>query len=182
MDWNTLLHGTRERLPLNTRIDTVINNLQSGEGYCVDIGSAYAPEQLKKAVRACGYEYLGADIRKTPGVVQCDITSATQMENCFGSFMVSAVLCIDVIEHLKKWPLAINNMHGVLKKHGLLYLHFPIYFVTGESEKIEPDQWGHVWKVSAEEVLNTMKISGFDILRVLLKFDTGDALIIATKK
>jgi hypothetical protein len=175
MDWNKLLHGTRGRLPLNTRIDTVINNLQSGEGYCVDMGSAYAPEQLKKAVRAHGYKYVGLEIRRTRGTIQGDVHRLP-----FKKGGISMILCIDVIEHLLYIPL--YEFYLRLKKHGMIHLHFPIYFITGKSESIEPDKWGHVWKLSAEDVIQTLKEVGFDILRVLLKFDTGDALIIASKK
>jgi hypothetical protein len=122
MDWNTLLHGTRERLPLNTRIDTVINNLQSGEGYCVDMGSAYAPEQLKKAVRAHGYKYIGIDIRKTRGTIQGDLHNLSIQKG-----RVPLLLCIDVIEHLDPWQTVIDEAYFALKKHGYFYLHFPIY-------------------------------------------------------
>jgi SAM-dependent methyltransferase len=177
MDWNKLLHGTRGRLPLNTRIDTVINNLQSGEGYCVDMGSAYAPEQLKKAVRAHGYKYVGLEIRRTRGTVQGDITLMP-----FSDDSVSLILCTDVIEHLDHWAMPIPAIFHVLKPKGYLYLHFPIYFVTGESKHIKPDQWGHQWQISVDDVIESLINYSFDILRVLLKFDTGDALIIATKK
>lgn len=176
MNLNTLLHGTRERKSLEGRLFTVINNLYPGKGLCLDLGSAAPTLILKESVEKQGYKYTSIDIRKTPGTTQGDIHHIPFKNN-----IADMLLCIDVIEHITLWQVALQEAYYVLKPGGLFYLHFPIYSVTGETKNILPDQWGHVWHFAVIDVLEVMKKLTFDILRVLLKYDTGDVLIISTK-
>ena len=129
MNLNELLYGTRERMTLDGRIQTVINNVNPNEldgedRICLDLGCASGSTDLCDTVNGYGYSYYGMEIRKTPDTVNGDI-----YDTPFKTDSADLITCIDVIEHLTLWQKAVEEMYRVLKVGGLLYLHFPIYFI-----------------------------------------------------
>jgi SAM-dependent methyltransferase len=60
----------------------------------------------------------------------------------FRSESVDAVLCKDVLEHVKEPHTAVSEMHRILKKNGLLYCSVPFLHPYHGSKKLGiPDYW-----------------------------------------
>jgi len=106
-------------------------------------------------------EYIGVDISSGKGVDR--IVDVTNLFDTFGGEAFDAVICTEVLEHVRLWRTAVCNLKAVLRTNGLLLLTTRSYgmpyhgypsdywrFEVSDMEKIfadmeyeiEPDQNG----------------------------------------
>jgi SAM-dependent methyltransferase len=65
-------------------------------------------------------EYVGVDIIEGPGVdVLCD---ASGLISKFGAETFDAVICTEMIEHVRDWKQVIHNLKMVCKKKGIIVI------------------------------------------------------------
>lgn len=76
---------------------------------------------------------VGIDIKKTPAV---DIVADAHDLHMFQDERFDCILCTEVLEHLHTPQKAINEMHRVLKKNGILIITtrflFPLHDIPGD--------------------------------------------------
>ena len=91
-------------------------HLSKGSGKCLDIGASGGT--YKDIVVGKGYSYVGIDIEPHgPDVVYGDINKLDFPDNFF-----SAVICVDVLEHIKDDKTAVRELYRVLKPGGTLVM------------------------------------------------------------
>lgn len=87
----------------------------------IELGSRYVGGSVKEyAIEHNPSEYIGCDIVKGKNVdVICNVESIL---NKFGIESFDMVITTEMLEHVKNWKLAINNMKSILKLNGYLLL------------------------------------------------------------
>jgi len=65
-------------------------------------------------------EYIGVDIEK--GLYVDVILSAEDLLDYFGKESFDVIISTELLEHVKDWRIVINNMKGVLKRRGKIYI------------------------------------------------------------
>lgn len=85
-------------------------------GRVLDVGSY----DVNGALRTVFPITIGVDMREGPGVDQvCDVGD---LITTFGAESFDCVCSADALEHMEQWRPAIENMWGVLKVGGILFL------------------------------------------------------------
>jgi SAM-dependent methyltransferase len=170
---------TERKLPLD-RYSLVMANLPTGAGLCLDACTNQPREEVSVEVTARGYQYQAIDITGNGGtVLREDLTNLTLADRS-----VSAIISLDTLEHIPNYQKALSEMYRVLNDDGLAILHVPCYYF--EKPRSEPiadgvDPFGHVYYLSAREILTEIDSVGFIVLRAHFNFDYGALLCIAGK-
>jgi len=88
----------------------------------LEVGSKYVNGSVRPLIeRFCSpREYLGVDIE--PGKFVDLILPAEKLVERFGFETFDVVIATELLEHVQDWRLVINNIKGVLKRGGFLYL------------------------------------------------------------
>jgi SAM-dependent methyltransferase len=88
----------------------------------LEVGSKYVNGSVRPLIeRFCSpREYLGVDIE--PGKFVDLILPAEKLVEHFGFETFDVVIATELLEHVQDWRLVINNIKGVLKRGGFLYL------------------------------------------------------------
>jgi len=88
----------------------------------LEVGSKYVNGSVRPFVQkwARPKEYVGVDIESGKFVDR--IVPAGKLVANFGSASFDCVISTELIEHVRDWRIAVNNVKEVLKPGGLLYL------------------------------------------------------------
>lgn len=89
---------------------------------CVDIGCGSG--EYQELIKSKGYIWSGYDLQPDPKNPEIKFIDVCDM-NCIKDESVNVVLFIDVLEHIEDDIKAINEIHRILKKGGILMLHTP---------------------------------------------------------
>lgn len=89
--------------------------------YVIEVGSNNINGSFRSVIQKhFPREYFGVDIVAGDGVDEiCNIHNLTKR---FGYKSFDIVVCTEVIEHIKDWRNAINQLKSILKIDGILYL------------------------------------------------------------
>jgi len=106
-------------------VEFFIENVEKGEFQgkkILKVGSKYVNGSVRPLIeRFCSpREYLGVDIE--PGKFVDSILPAESLVEHFGFETFDVVIATELLEHVQDWRLVINNIKGVLKRGGFLYL------------------------------------------------------------
>jgi SAM-dependent methyltransferase len=87
----------------------------------IEVGSRNVNGSLRSGVEALGpASYVGVDLFPGPGVdVVCD---AEDLVARFGENSFDLLICTEVVEHVRRWQVVINNFKALLKPNGHLLL------------------------------------------------------------
>jgi SAM-dependent methyltransferase len=98
----------------------------------LEVGSKYINGSIRPFIERFlkPAEYIGTDIE--PGKFVDVVMPAEKLLNYFGPEAFDVVICTETLEHIPDWRSAINNLKGVLKNNGYLYITtvergFPIH-------------------------------------------------------
>jgi SAM-dependent methyltransferase len=92
--------------------------LEIGSGKAVDGKYSYSTEHLFVGCK----EFIKTDINPNFGHMVLDITKMKQKNS------YDIILCLNVLEHVYDFQLAVNNMEKALKKDGILVIAVPFTF------------------------------------------------------
>lgn len=158
--WKTL-----ESIPLNRQIKTVLD-IGCGSGvYAYEMASRFATATVK------GIDLDIASLKsKWPALpnLKFEVGDATKLvDKDYYNF----IYCIDVIDDIRNWELALQNIKEALKEQGFLYIHFPkhprIVHVFKMKQVIEywkrDASYSHA-KCSDDELKSNLEKLGFDII------------------
>lgn len=85
-------------------------------GRVIDVGSF----DVNGSLRTVFPVTVGVDMREGPGVDQvCDVVD---LMTTFGLESFDCVCSADALEHMVDWKMAMENMWGILKPNGILFL------------------------------------------------------------
>jgi ubiquinone/menaquinone biosynthesis C-methylase UbiE len=104
----------------------------------LDFGCGYGGKAVELARRLPGSYVIGIDVHQKKidkgqdfgarkGVANCEFRLCTQESVPMPDQSVDAVVCHDVLEHVREPAIVISEMHRVLKKDGKAYIVFPPY-------------------------------------------------------
>jgi SAM-dependent methyltransferase len=131
----------------------------------LEVGSKYVNGSVRPIIeKFCSPgEYIGIDIEK--GYLVDILLPAERLIEHFGECSFDIVISTELLEHVKDWRLVINNMKGVLKPNGLI-------FVSTRSHGFLYHSYPHdYWRYEIEDMEKIF--SDFDI--ILLKKDFLEA-------
>jgi len=88
----------------------------------LEVGSKYVNGSVRPLIeRFCSpREYVGVDLE--PGIFVDLILPAEKLVEHFGFETFDVVIATELLEHVQDWRLVVNNIKGVLKRGGYLYL------------------------------------------------------------
>ncbi|GAY26241.1 methyltransferase type 11 [Desulfurococcaceae archaeon AG1] len=88
----------------------------------LEVGSKYVNGSVRPFIERFlkPREYIGVDIE--PGKFVDIVLPAEKLLDHFGPNSFDVVISTEVLEHVKNWRLVINNMKGVLKPGGHIYI------------------------------------------------------------
>jgi len=87
----------------------------------LEVGSKYVNGSVRPLIeRLHPREYIGVDIE--PGKYVDTILPAQDLIEHFGSESFDVVIATELLEHVKDWKLAVNNMKEILKRGGRVYV------------------------------------------------------------
>ena len=88
----------------------------------LEVGSKYINGSIRPFIERFlkPAEYIGTDIE--PGKFVDVVMPAEKLLNYFGPEAFDVVICTETLEHIPDWRSAINNLKGVLKNNGYLYI------------------------------------------------------------
>jgi len=109
-------------------MEVFIENMKESEiknKRVLEVGSRYVNGSVRPFIEKWlkPREYTGIDIEA--GKYVDILLTAEKLVEYFGSESFDAVICANVIEHVKDWRLVIENMKEVLKKGGYIYITAP---------------------------------------------------------
>jgi SAM-dependent methyltransferase len=162
------------------RYKIVVPLLAPGAGTCLDACTSSPDPGMREHVEGLGFGYVPIDIHGDGVTVQREDVTALS----FPDASIARILSLDTLEHVERYPKALNEFHRVLEPGGVLLLHVPAYFYDREhSAPLDPenDPWGHERYFSARELVTEISKVGFALLRVQLHLDYGAALCVAGK-
>ncbi|MEM0304447.1 MAG: methyltransferase domain-containing protein [Saccharolobus sp.] len=138
----------------------------------LEVGSRYVNGSVRPLIEKFGKprEYIGIDIE--PGKFVDVVIPAEKLIEHFGEESFDVVIANSVLEHVKDWRAVINNMKGVLKKGGYIYIHcpsigFPYHAYPGDYWRYEVDDMKAIFR-------------DFEIL--VLKFDPEPGVFLKARK
>lgn len=153
------------------RMRYVTSYMPDGGGDCLDAGCGAAC-LYKDIVEKKGYKWTGVDLVASKFGACEDITILMYEDNYF-----DAVLCVDVLEHIKDYWKALSEIKRVLIKDGTLTLHVPNSQQTHLA--ITPDeQDDHVRKgFGPRELLEILNKLDFVNRIMVPSFNWNEALV-----
>jgi len=104
-------------------VDDIIQNPSEFKGKRVlEVGSKYVNGSVRPFIEKLGYpqEYIGIDIEEGKYVDM--VLSAEKLVDCFGEESFDIVISTELLEHVWGWRVVIQNMKGVLKEKGLIFI------------------------------------------------------------
>lgn len=117
-----------------------------GEVFAIDIEESYL-QQISKTLKNKGKIGFG-DIEKG--------------KYFFDGQKFDSIVCLNVLEHIGNDVMAVKNLYQLIKNHGYLILLVPIHpFLYGRIDQAI----GHFRRYTKEEIINKLKMSGFNIIK-----------------
>jgi SAM-dependent methyltransferase len=117
-------------MSLQTNVDWVKEHLEDLAGKDVlEVGSRNCPFPGTEAMEPVVTDYVlslkpasftGIDVKEGPHVTR--ILPVEKLAETVGFWKYDVVLCLEVIEHIQDWQLALENMFAVLRPGGCIYL------------------------------------------------------------
>lgn len=103
-------------------IDEISRNSKQFEGKIIEVGSKYVNGSVRPLIeKFCSpREYIGIDIEK--GRFVDLVLSAENLLEHFRQESFDIVVSTELLEHVKDWRTVIENMKGVLKCGGRIYI------------------------------------------------------------
>jgi len=88
----------------------------------LEVGSKYVNGSVRPVIEKFFHprEFVGVDIE--PGKYVDLILPAERLLEYFGVESFDVVIATELLEHVQDWRLVINNMKGVLKREGYIYI------------------------------------------------------------
>ena len=139
---------------------------------------------LSQKLYDAGYKITAGDYNENSFVPQhivckhMDCDNAKLMVDLFGSEEYDAVVCGDLIEHLKTPWAFVESISRLLKRHGIVFITTPN--VTSPSSRINllvngnPNSFGkkaieigHISPIFPATMINMLESSGFSLLKVM---------------
>lgn len=154
--------------------------LPEGDGVCLDACTNGPRDDVRAAITQRGYVYQAIDLTgDNQAVRREDLTALSFADNSIG-----AIVSVDTLEHIPDYAKAVAEMYRVLKPDATAVVHVPCYYIERpESAPIAPgvDPFGHVYYLSARQLLETYVRAGFVVQRAHMNLDYG-ALLCALAK
>lgn len=117
--------------------------LEIGSGIRVNGRYSYSAQHLFTDVK----EFICTDINPTFGHRVLDITKMRDKEK------YDIILCLNVLEHVYEFQIAVNNLHRSLKKNGILCIAVPFAFPLHD----EPTDFWRYTEHSLARILSDFK-------------------------
>lgn len=103
--------------------------------------------------------------QQVKGNAKVELGDIENGENFFNGQKFDAVICLNVLEHIKDDRKSLRNMYSILKKEGVLILLVPAHdFLFGEIDK----SIGHYRRYNKTKLLKLLKSGGFKIIKARL--------------
>jgi SAM-dependent methyltransferase len=125
----------------------------------LEVGSKYVNGSVRPLIeRFCSpREYIGIDIEA--GKFVDLILPAEKLVRYFGPESFDIVISTEVLEHVQNWRLVIDNMKGVLKRGGYIYITTRSYGFPYHAAPYD------FWRYSLEDMKKIF--SDFEIIRLV---------------
>ncbi len=105
-------------------IDKYLPYAHGREQCCLDLGCGNKIYQY--IVEKHGYSYEGIDRAATDEkILRVDLDNEQMIQDFIKSNFYSAIICVDVLEHLKKPLILLSYLADMLNTHGRIILHVP---------------------------------------------------------
>ena len=106
-------------------IEFFIENVEKDEfknKKVLEVGSKYVNGSVRPLIECfCSpKEYVGVDIE--PGKFVDLILPAEKLVEYFGSESFDVIIATELLEHVQNWRLVVDNLKGVLKRGGYIYI------------------------------------------------------------
>lgn len=162
--------------------------MDNGSGWVLDIGCATV-DKIRNKLRDCGYRYIGLDLRKCQGSVRARADIIPFKSDAFNAAVFSCT-----IGYVKEWWKSLEEINRVLKSGGLFYMYESVWGIYGKFTAIpkEEEQWiigfpdgtksGYVWNTYLEDIVDKCLSIGLDLVRMSVRFDYGDCVVLFMKK
>jgi SAM-dependent methyltransferase len=127
-----------------TCIDFARSHLEAFRGKTVlEVGSRDVNGSVRPVLEPVAQNYVGVDIARGPSVDEiCDVSEIVER---FGEESFDAVVSTEMIEHIRAWRSAIDNLKAVLKPQGVL-------LVTTRSKGFRVHGWPwDYWRYEPED-------------------------------
>jgi len=169
------------------RYEYLLKHILLGSGKCLDVGGG-GVEKVKEFIIKKGFEYTSIDERYCNGTLH---GNAEQLP--FNDFSFDIIIMSCVIGYVKDWKKGIAESCRVLKSGGLFYLYDSFWHLTENSTPIpkEAQQWllefptkeirGYLRTLSVEECTQELEKNSVTVVRLSIRYDHKDAILIARK-
>lgn len=186
-DFNKFM-GNKIKFGSYDRQNYFINHILPGCGKCLDVGSATV-ELIRKGIINKGYKYYNIDLRKGINSAQANVENIPFKDNSFDILLMSCV-----IGYVYDWKQSLKECCRIIKTSGIFYFYESVDYFSGDfkyiplekqSNKIKfpgGDFHGYVNSVSIEKIIEECDNNGFDLIKLNVRFDYMDSLIIMRKR
>ncbi|MCK7569145.1 methyltransferase domain-containing protein [Marinobacter xestospongiae] len=111
--------------------DAIVRNIPVLSGTVLDLGCGERPFEIDLV--NSGKEYIGVDWSNTLHGMKADIIANLNEPLPFKSKSIDSIICLEVLEHLKKPQDFISESHRILKENGHLILSVPFQWWIHEA-------------------------------------------------